>query len=192
MEELFAKFSLNDDAQKEFKNYFEKQILNAFYEREDNKGVGVSTIVGTGTTAKDPKSTYESAKLPKTSAKLTKNANADTCVATKVSGEPCTYKAKENGYCGRHDPDKVRTITGTKTVKTLKKKEIPVSCNATINKTGKKCTQMGTVKPENANFHYCKRHSEKWVDFEQQESVDQLLYNEDDKSQDDTLQNETC
>jgi hypothetical protein len=166
--------------------------------------VDVSKIASKTGIIRDPKPNYESVKestkesakestkqstKSKTSTKSTKNADAEICAATKASGEPCTFKAKENGYCGRHDPDKVKTSTGTKTAKTLKKKEVPVSCNATITKAGKKCTQMGTVKPDNANFHYCKRHSEKWVDFEQQESVDQLLYNEENET--DNLPNET-
>ncbi len=47
-----------------------------------------------------------------------------------------------------------------------KKKVVEQECNFTNPKTHVKCPQAGTVKPEGAAFHYCKRHSEKAAEIE--------------------------
>jgi hypothetical protein len=148
-EKLCKKHSLSEHAKVEFRNLFEKEIVKVFNRK--------SMEVGKESTTKE-------SIIKKITAKVKTTTSSDgICVGKKADGKPCTFKAKENGYCGRHNPDK---SSSPKTAAKPRVKKNANECHATIPKTGKKCIQPGTIKPEGSDFHYCKRHSEKWVEFE--------------------------
>ena len=141
LQNIFNSHEIEDQAQKELRECFEKMIISAFYEKTSNKKLVI----------KDS------------------NKYNDTCKGLCYAGtsreRPCTAKPKDNGYCSRHNPDKVQ--------KPKKKIVNKNSCNAIIKKSKKQCSSNGTVKPEGAEFHYCKRHSEKWEEFEPKVSDDE-------------------
>jgi len=94
------------------------------------------------------------------------------CKGVKADGDPCSFKAHENGYCGRHDPDKdkaSKASSGSKGSKPRTKKEVH-ECHGIMSKDKKQCTSQGTIKPDNASFWYCKRHSEKWTEYESEDA----------------------
>ena len=149
LQKIFDKHNISDDAQKELENAFEKLIVRAFYKELSVKG-------------KAP---------PKASTAKASTAKATgICIGTFYPGtakeKPCTFKAVAGEYCKRHDPNKK-----TATKKTTKKHEH--ECNAIIKKTQKQCQWAGTVKPDGAEFHYCKRHSTKWAEFEESAKTDE-------------------
>lgn len=151
-EKLCKKHELTDHAKVEFRNLFEKEIIKVF-NRKSNELILKKAETKTGS----------------------KTSSDGICSGKKADGTSCTFKAKENGYCGRHDPDKPSSTKAA--AKPRVKKEYKHDCHATIAKTGKNCIQIGTIKPEGADFYYCKRHSEKWIDFEP-ELVDSELVSE--------------
>lgn len=148
-DDLCDKHELAEETRDEFKKMFEEEIIRVFYRMSvEATSEKMTKISKTGAAKKDSKS---------------KTSDLDVCQGRKANGDPCTFKAKENGYCGRHDPDKVSSSKKTSKLKT--KKSINV-CHGLNPKTKKACISPGTVKPPNANFHYCTRHAEKWTDFE--------------------------
>jgi hypothetical protein len=152
-EQLCEKYELSEEIQTDFKNLFESEIIKVFYKmsmKEDVKDVK----------GKDTK------KLTATKTK-SKSSDSEICAGKKANGDDCTFKAKENGYCGRHDPDKT-TKSSSSANGGPKIKKSAHECNAIIPKTKKPCSQPGTVKPDDAEFYYCKRHSENWTNFEQE------------------------
>lgn len=110
-EELCLKHELNDDATKDFKELYE-EICKTFV-----KNLKVS----------GPKEAKEATV-------------EEMCSATKKDGDPCTFKAKENGLCGRHQSGG----------KKLPKKKHPCSSQG--------CKSQGTVEVDGDFF--CKRHSD--------------------------------
>ena len=93
------------------------------------------------------------------------DSTGEICSGKKADGKPCTFKTKENSeYCGRHG-----NVKGKSDKIIRVNKESSHECHAIIPSTGKKCVQPGSVKPNESNFFYCKRHSEKWIDFEKDE-----------------------
>lgn len=158
-EELCEKHELEDETRDEFKKMFEDEIIKVFYRLSVQE-----TDVKKGKVAKT------TTTKPTTKPAASKSKSGEICAGKKANGEDCTFKAKENGYCGRHDPDKLSTKKSSK-LKT--KKTAAHECHAIIPKTKKQCTQPGTVKPDGSDFHYCKRHSEKWTEFEE-EAGDEL------------------
>jgi hypothetical protein len=155
-EQLCEKYELSEEIQTDFKNLFESEIIKVFYKmsmKEDVKDV------------KDVKKTAVKSTATKTKSK---SSDSEICAGKKANGEDCTFKAKENGYCGRHDPDKSSTSKSSSAKEKPKTKKSAHECNAIIPKTKKPCSQPGTVKPEDAEFYYCKRHSENWTNFEQE------------------------
>jgi hypothetical protein len=148
-EKLCKKHSLSEHAKVEFRNLFEKEIIKVF----NRKSIEMS---------KEP---IKESIIKKITTAKTKSTSSDgICSGKKADGKPCTFKAKENGYCGRHNPDKSSSPKAA--AKPRVKKESKHDCHATIPKTGKNCIQPGTVKPDGSDFYYCKRHSEKWIEFE--------------------------
>jgi hypothetical protein len=150
-EKLCDKHELNDESKHEFKQFFENEIIRVFYKlslKKDELSLKKDEL-----------------SLKKDELSLKKDSSNELCMGKKVSGENCTFKAKENGYCGRHNPDKE---IKEKSSKPKKKKEHGEDhkCNAIILKTKKPCIQPGTIQPDNSENYYCKRHSEKWKDFE--------------------------
>ncbi len=175
--------------------------------------------------------TSEDAKL--SIKKMLKIEEKVECKGIKADKSKCTLPAKENGFCGKHNPDKKvvkaesdseeekpkakapkkkvvkaeseseeekpkakapkkkkveseseeekpkakaspkkkkvveeETEEVPKVKSPPKKKVVEQECNFTNPKTHVKCPQAGTVKPEGAAFHYCKRHSEKAAEIE--------------------------
>ncbi len=64
-----------------------------------------------------------------------------------------------------------------------KKKVVEQECNFTSPTTHAKCSHSGTVKPEGAAFHYCKRHSEKSAEIEKNldEEIEEEIEEEDEE-----------
>ena len=146
---LSKKFSLTEQAKNEFKAFFENQIVKVFHRQAAEVDKKVPSAV-------------------KNVAKTAKAKTGDICTGKKADGEACTFKAKVGtAYCGRHSPDK-ETAAKSSGIKPRVKKETKHDCNATIVQTGKKCIQPGTTKPEGSEHHYCKRHSEGWVKYEEE------------------------
>lgn len=139
LQEIFSKHKISDSAQKELKNAFEQLIVKAFYKELSAKPTNKpSEIVDVDRTGK---------------------CNGKCYIGT-AKEKPCPNKATVGDYCKRHDPEKV-SETKTKTKKTHDH-----NCNGIVKKTKKQCTSSGTVQPDGAEFHYCKRHSEKWDEYE--------------------------
>jgi hypothetical protein len=157
-EKLCKKYSLSENARLEFKSLFEKEIINVF----NRKSVEIEEESNEEESNNGKKSILK--KIAKTS------TNSDNiCIGKKADGKPCTFKAKpESDYCGRHNPDKKEDKTTKSGSKPRVKKDTKHECHAIIPKTGKKCIQPGSVKPEGSDFHYCKRHSEVWINFEKE------------------------
>lgn len=167
-EKICKKHAFSDQAKVELKKFVENEIVKALdvkklIEREKDILIGKETKV-TGS---------KESVLKKIGSKSKPTSSDGICVGKKADGKPCTFKAKsDSDYCGRHDPNKEKS-TGTKTgSKPRTKKETSHTCHATIPATGKKCIQPATVKPKGADFHYCKRHSEKWIEFEKEPDVE--------------------
>ncbi len=155
-DKLCKKHGLDEKAKVEFKSYFEKEIIKVF----NRNSADIS---------KEP--TKESTAKKITTKPKTVSSD-DICTGKKADGNPCTFKAKEGGYCGRHNPDKT---VSTKTASKPRVKKDSRECHAVILKTGKKCISAAHVKPDGSDFYYCKRHSEKWIDFEQEPEPEQEL-----------------
>jgi len=169
-EKLCEKHELNDETKHEFKQLFEEEIIKVFYRMSLKQNTSV--------------------KNPTTTKKSEKKDDGDTqiCTAKKANGGDCTFKAKENGFCGRHNPDKTISSPssyGSKNKLKTKKQE-KHECNAVISNTKKKCSMPGTVKPDDSSFYYCKRHSEKWTEFEKE--AESTLINSDHSDHSDTEQ----
>lgn len=160
---LCTKYGLSELAVTEFRNLFEKEIINVFY-KESARPVGPAGPAGTAKTAK--------AVQP----------GVILCLGVKKSdGTPCTSKAKENGFCGKHDPSKGTAAAGivgataagavstTATVATTAGAVAKTGkkCNAVIPKTGNPCAGTASYRPDGATHYYCKRHSKIWINFEQ-------------------------
>ena len=200
--------------------------------------------------------TSEEAKLA--IKKMLKIEEKIECKGIKVDKSKCTLPAKENGYCGKHNPDKkvvkevesdseeakpkAKAAPKKKVVKEVesgsdseeakpkakaspkkkvvkaesdeeeakpktkaapkkkvvdedseevkpkvksppKKKVVEQECNFTNPTTHVKCSHAGTVKPEGAAFHYCKRHSEKSAEIEK--NLDEKIEEEEEVTIDD-------
>lgn len=153
-EKFCKKYSLTDQAKIDFKNLVEKEIVNVFYKKSFDDSKSDLNPINKGD------------KVTKKSIVKSKVSSEDTCKGKKANGENCTFKAKNNGYCGRHDPDKPSKAPGSNSSKPRVKKESKRDCHAVIVKTGKQCIQPGTEKPDKADFFYCKRHAADWVEYE--------------------------
>lgn len=157
MEEIFDKYDIPKDARYDITKEIDKLIKNS-------------------------SSTDKSAKITITKTNNTDNPNQ--CKGFLYKGTKkqtlCTSPAKDNGYCGRHNPNKTKTTT-----KSSSNTDV-VKCHAIIKKTGKQCLLNGTVKPENSEFNYCKRHSEKWSEFEKPS----LINNDKDDNEDNIEEND--
>jgi hypothetical protein len=151
-EKLCKKHGLAEKAKLDFMSFFEKEIIKVF----NRKSVELSG-----------KESVKESVIKKIISKP-KTSSDGICVGKKADGKPCGFKAKENGYCGRHDPDKSTGVKSSPGSKPRVKKETQRECHAVIPKTGKKCISAASVKPDGSDFYYCKRHSEKWIDFEQE------------------------
>lgn len=141
LKNLCSKYSLSDEATSEFNFLFEKEIIKVFN--------NMSLEIDNKTHIKNKVS----------------SSNDNICAGKKNDGNSCTFKSKENGYCARHNPDKT-SDKKTSPSKPRVKKDSKKECHAIIKKTGKQCIQTATIKPDGSDFYYCKRHSEKWTDFE--------------------------
>ena len=160
-EKLCKKHSLSEHAKVEFRNLFEKEIVKVF----NRKSVEMAK-----------ESSSKQSIIKKITSKNTSTNSDGICTGKKADGKPCTFKAKaESQYCGRHDPDKSNKSGSKTSPKTSAKPRTKHDCHAKIPKTGKNCIQPGTVKPEGSDFYYCKRHSEKWLEFEPEPEEEQEL-----------------
>lgn len=164
-EKLCKKHSLNENAKLDFKNLFEKEIIQVFNKKANE--INKETIINKITKSKNT------------------NSNSDNlCIGKKADGKPCSFKAKKDSeYCGRHNPDK----STQKTVAKPRVKKSSLECHAVIAKTGKKCIQPATTKPEGSDFYYCKRHSEKWTEFEQEHIGEEESVKESVKEEEESL-----
>src|SRR6185369_2017042 len=101
-EKLCKKHSLTEQAKLDIKNLIEREIIKVFYKKSD-----------------------ETTTVPvKKTVVRKKNTSVETCQSKKADGEECTSPAKENGYCGRHNPDKKTTVS----TKSKNKKESKHEC----------------------------------------------------------------
>ncbi len=150
---LCKKYDLAEEVQTEFLNFFEKEIVKVFYKKSEEL-----TVKSTKSTKKSTKSVEK------------ETSSEDLCKGKKSNGDHCTFKGKENGYCGRHNPDKSSKTSKSKSPE-IKKKVGKNECHAIIIKTGKQCVQPGTEVPGSSKYHYCKRHSAKWMDFEKDSEI---------------------
>jgi len=144
IKKIFTKYDISNEAQKELENAFEKLIIKAFYKELKNPKIAHADV------SVSPVSPVKG-----------------ICIGKFYPGtakeKPCTFKVVNGEYCKRHDPDKVSTGTGTPKKKVVNEN----SCNAIVKATKKQCKWKGTIKPDGSEFHYCKRHSERWEDFEE-------------------------
>ncbi len=97
-------------------------------------------------------------------AHTTATSSCDICKAYKGNGEPCTYKAKENGYCGVHKNQAVQyegspSTSPTRSVRRYSTPRVSSPepetleiCKAIVKKTGKPCTHPAKVNG------YCGNH----------------------------------
>lgn len=141
LDTIFERHKINKDAQKDIKKVLENLVLKTFFSIVDNP---------------TPNSTNSKTTTPPTNTGNTGNTG-NVCRGKKVNGSPCTLKAKDNGFCGRHDPDKMdaEPKLPKKNAKKISTKSI---CEGIIKKTNQQCTQSGSV--EINGKHFCKRHSE--------------------------------
>jgi len=169
-EKLCKKHNLNGDAKTDFKNFFEKEIIKVFNKKSTENG-------------------KESIIKKITKEKSSSNSDG-ICNGKKADGKPCTFKAKpDSSYCGRHDPDKT-TKTNSSSKPRVKKQEY--ECHAVIPKTGKKCIQKASIKPDGSDFYYCKRHSEKWIDFEKEPEQELISSEEEEENCEENCEEENC
>lgn len=147
-EELCEKHKLSIEAIGDFKILYEKQIIEVFYKVDKLKNN--DTVIKPSKEGKG------------------KDTDTEICKGTKSNGEKCTFKAKEEGMCGRH----------CKNEKTVKKKESKTvhKCNGQTA-SGEKCTAIASIKPPTSIYNYCARHSEKWADFEKELDESVILSN---------------
>lgn len=148
-ETLCKKHGLSKQAIAEFKAYFDKEIIKVFGR--------ISSEMNAGGVVKVSKVN-----------KISKGESI--CIGKKQDGTACTTKSKpDSDYCGRHNPNKPPRISKNGTIAKIRtKKEMapPTNCHAVIVKTGKPCILPASVKPEGSDFYYCRRHAEKWIEFE--------------------------
>lgn len=173
--EILEKNSISEDVQTEIKDY-------------------VKDCVNDKLSNAKPKFVPASAPTPIVSASalaaVTKVPKVDygICKGTLYKGTPketdCTFKAKENGFCGRHNPDKApssraSTAGSTASVRSTRAAKAGGLCNATVSKTNKQCSQVGTQMPEGAKMKYCSRHAKDWPLWETGKTVPEDLLTED-------------
>ncbi len=145
LQKIFNKHKISSVAQTELKNAFEQMIVQAFYQNLN----GTKTSINT-------------ANIEDREGKC-----HGKCYIGTAKEKFCPNKAIVGNYCKRHDPDK------TSTTNAKPKKKHDNDCNGIIKKTKKQCSSSGTVQPDGAEFHYCKRHSEKWKTFEETAKIDE-------------------
>lgn len=153
LESLMGELSLSSDSKDKIRKCFERSIVQVFYNKNSINGTKTET----------------EAKTKKVE-KKEDTADDTICKETKKDGNRCTFKAKENGYCGRHAKSDNGTTASAK--KTSSKKTTAHLCNGIVKTSGedKKCSSSGTVKPDGADNYYCKKHSTKWKVYEGKET----------------------
>ena len=140
LETLCSKLKIGEGPFGEIKDFFEKSIIKVFHEHYSES----------------------SNKTSKKKESSESNNNVEKCSAKKANGEPCTFKAKENGKCKRHSED---SKSGGSSGKERTK------CGAIIESSGNQCSLTGTNKPEGSGCFYCKRHADKWETWEKGEDT---------------------
>jgi hypothetical protein len=163
LESLMEKLSLNSDSKDEIRKCFERSIVQVFYSKNNINGTKTET----------------EAKVTKKVEKKEDTADDTICKETKKDGNRCTFKAKENGYCGRHAKNANGTTASAK--KTSTKKTAAHLCNGVVKTSGedKKCSSSGTIKPDGADNYYCKKHSTKWKAYEGKETEVEVVDDSD-------------
>lgn len=138
LQNVFDKYDIPKEAQNEITNAFEKMIVQVFY-----KELKSSKAASTPTKPNNTKNTNQ--------------CSAKCYVGTSKESQCSSKPVDGSEFCKRHK-------SGNKTSNKKINKEN--HCNGIIKKTNKSCNSAGTIKPDGAEFHYCKRHSEKWKEFE--------------------------
>ncbi len=124
---LCEKYNLSEEASEEFKKLYEDEICKAFFSK-------INVLNDSKKTTKKKESSEEEEEE--------KISNpGDLCSAIKKDGNNCTFKAKENGLCGRH---------------LIKEPKAP-KINKKPNCSYDGCSSFGTFKTQNGFM--CKRHS---------------------------------
>lgn len=141
---LCTKYGISSEIGTEISQLFEDQLIKLF-----RKTVGLGP----------PQSQSQSQSQPQSN---------EICKGRKANGEACTYKSKNNGYCARHDPNKAKTApVKASSVQPRARKKATASGNCHAKTTeGKQCSLPGATKPDGSDFYYCKRHADKWENYE--------------------------
>jgi len=159
-DKLCDKFSLTDEVKFDLKKFVENEIFRA---------LEIKTLM-------DNKTPQGAPEGKKSSGPLDKIKKDGICIGIKGNGDACTFKSKpDSDYCGRHNKE---TSKASSSGRIRVKKDAPKECYAVITKTGDKCSNPGTVKPEGADFYYCKRHSVKWTEYEKDREPDLAILEE--------------
>jgi hypothetical protein len=121
------------------------------------------------------------------SGSIKNNGATDTiCRGITGKGNRCDHKAKDNGFCGVHNPDKPSKSSKPKTKKTnIEKNKCNAVCITKKTNESKNCSCIGSVKPEGAEHYYCKRHAEKWNQFENNDDENEEINDDDEPMVDD-------